>query len=66
MDVKNILDGPSSGLELLTFFDEVLQEVRADGSAVFERGDCVVMDNCGFHHGHHVEHGLGPCRGIVV
>ena len=26
-----------------------------DGSAVLERGDTVVMDNCGFHHGHFAE-----------
>ena len=55
VDFYNILDGPSNGLELLNFFDEVLQEQRADGSAVLERGDCVVMDNCGFHHGHRIE-----------
>ena len=54
VDFYNILDGPFNGLELLNFFDEVLQEVRADGSAVLERGDCVVMDR-GFHHGHRDE-----------
>ena len=26
-----------------------------DGSAVLDRGDTVVMDNCGFHHGHFTE-----------
>ena len=51
VDFYNILDGPSNGFELLN----VLQEHRADGSAVLERGDCVVMDNCGFHHGHRIE-----------
>ena len=55
VDFYNILDGPSNGFELLNVFDEVLQEHRADGSAVLERGDCVVMDNCGFHHGHRIE-----------
>ena len=45
MDFYNILEGPSNGLEMLNFFDEVLQEQRADGSAVLERGDCVIMDN---------------------
>ena len=54
-DFYNILEGPSHGLEMLNFFDEVLQEQRADGSALLERGDCVIMDNCGFHHGHRVE-----------
>ena len=52
IDFYNILDGPSNGFELLNIFDEVLQEHRADGSAVLERGDCVVMDNCDFHHSH--------------
>ena len=40
VDFYNILEGPSNGLEMLIFFDEVLQEQRADGSAVLERGDC--------------------------
>ena len=50
VDFFNILDGPSHGMELLNFFDEALQLEREDGSAVLERGDCVIMDNCGFHH----------------
>ena len=54
-DFMNILDGPSNGVELLIFFDEAIQLERQDGSAVLERGDCVVMDNCGFHHGRLVE-----------
>ena len=32
----NILDGPSNGMELLTFFDEALQLEREDGSATLE------------------------------
>ena len=55
VDFFNILDGPSNGMELLNFFDEALQLEREDGSAVLERGDCVVMDNCGFHHARFVE-----------
>ena len=55
VDFFNILDGPSNGMELLTFFDEALQLERGDGSATLERGDCVVMDNCGFHHARFVE-----------
>ena len=42
-------------MELLNFFDEALQLEREDGSAVLERGDCVVMDNCGFQHARFVE-----------
>jgi len=44
VDFYNILDGPSNGFEPLNVFDKVLQEHRADGSAVLERGDCMVMD----------------------
>lgn len=54
VDCFNILQGPSNGLELLNFFDDALQVERADGSAALERGDVVVMDNCGFHHAHHI------------
>ena len=51
----NILEGPSNGNELLLFFEEAVELVRGDGTQVLERGDTVVMDNCGFHHGHFVE-----------
>ena len=57
VDYFNILQGQSNGLELLIFFDDALQvQCRtADGSAALERGDLVVMDNCGFHHSRHIE-----------
>ena len=55
VDFFNILDGPSNGMELLNFFDEALQLEWEDGSAVVERGDCVIVDNCGFHHAPFVE-----------
>ena len=55
VDYFNILEGPSNGLERLNFFDDVLQVERAEGSAALERGDVVVMDNCGFHHTRHIE-----------
>ncbi|KAM7435727.1 hypothetical protein ABFA07_014385 [Porites harrisoni] len=55
VDYFNILQGPSNGLELLNFFDDALQVERTDGSAALERGDVVVMDNCGFHHVRHIE-----------
>ena len=55
VDFFNILNGPSNGMELLNFFDEALQLVREDGSAVLERGDCVIMVNCAFHHARFVE-----------
>lgn len=55
VDHYNILDGPSNGNELLLFFEDVLTMDNPDGSVVLERGDTVVMDNCGFHHGHFTE-----------
>lgn len=42
-------------MELLNFFNEALSVDRIDGSTILENGDVVVMDNCGFHHGHFVE-----------
>lgn len=69
VDYFNLLDGASNGLEMLMFFEEALTLNRADGSAVLEHGDYVVMDNCGFHHGHRVEpvlrNMLGDC-GITL
>ena len=47
----NILIGASNGIELLNFFVEVLDEVDAFGNPLLKRGDTVIMDNCGFHHG---------------
>ena len=55
VDYFNILQGPSNGLELLNFFDNTLEVERTEGSAALERGDVVVMDNCGFHHARHIE-----------
>ena len=55
VDFMNVLEGPSNGQELLLFFEEAVNLTRADGSAVLKRGDTVIMDNCGFHHGHFVE-----------
>lgn len=54
-DYYNVLRGPSNGMELLNFFNEALSVDRVDGSTIPENGDVVIMDNCGFHHGHFVE-----------
>ena len=44
VDLFNILDDPSNGMELLTLFDdEALQLEREDWSATLERGDCFIM-----------------------
>ena len=53
-------------MELLTFIDEALQLEREDGSATLERGDCVIMDNCGFHHARLVEPILRSMLAAVV
>ena len=42
-------------MEMPNFFDEVLAVERADGSPILELGNCVIKDNCGFHHEHQVE-----------
>ena len=39
------------GAELVSFFNYALDCLRPNGLPVFMRGDVVVMDNCGFHHG---------------
>ncbi|KAK3732001.1 hypothetical protein QZH41_005499 [Actinostola sp. cb2023] len=51
VDLFNILDGPSNWFEMLLFFEDALTAANPDGSVILERGDTVVMDNCGFHHG---------------
>ena len=55
VDYYNILDSLSNGFELLHFFEDAVEIQRPDGSILLERGDCVVMDNCGFHHALFVE-----------
>ena len=55
VDHVNILNGPSNGLELLNFFEEAFQAEDIFGNPVLKPGDTVIMDNCGFHHGRHVE-----------
>ena len=55
VDHYNIIDGPSIRYEMPLFFEDALTMDNPDGSTVLERGDTVVMDNCGFHHGHFAE-----------
>ena len=55
IDYVNVIDGASNGFEMLFFFEEALNANRANGSVILERGDSVIMDNCGFHHGHFTE-----------
>ena len=51
----NVLTGPSSGLELINFFQEALEIENMFGNPVLKQGDTVIMDNCGFHHGRQTE-----------
>jgi len=64
IDHVNILTGPSNGLELLNFFAEALQEQDIFGNPLLKQGDLVIMDNCGFHHAHHVEPVLRNMLGL--
>ena len=50
IDHFSVIEGPSNALEMLNFFDEVLQETNDMGNPVLSVGDCVILDNCGFHH----------------
>ncbi|XP_077866017.1 uncharacterized protein LOC144353313 [Saccoglossus kowalevskii] len=54
----DIFTGPSNGLEMLDFFDDATRIVDVFGNPILSDGDCVVLDNCGFHHGHFVEPAL--------
>lgn len=51
----DILEGPSNALEMFHFFEQALEQNNDLDLPVFKRGDCVVMDNCGFHHHRQVE-----------
>ncbi|XP_002732923.1 uncharacterized protein LOC100375121 [Saccoglossus kowalevskii] len=55
IDNVDIIDGPSNGLEMVNFFEEAVRTVDAFGNPVLSQGDCVILDNCGFHHGRQVE-----------
>ena len=55
VDYFNVLLGPSNGVEMILFFDEAINAVGLDGLPVFQWGDCVILDNCGFHHGRQTE-----------
>ena len=55
VDFVDVIEGPSNGNLLLLFFEEAVNLTRANGTAVLERGDTVILDNCGFHQGHVVE-----------
>ena len=51
VDHYNILQGASNQLEMLHFLDECLQQRGIYDNPKIRRGDTIVMDNCGMHHG---------------
>lgn len=51
VDHYNILQGASNQLEMLNFLDECLQQRDIYDNPKVKRGDTIVMDNCGMHHG---------------
>ncbi|XP_033746907.1 uncharacterized protein LOC117332133 [Pecten maximus] len=50
VDYFNVIDGPSNANIMINFFGEALEQTNSVGNPVFLPGDCVIMDNCGFHH----------------
>lgn len=58
VDYYNVIPGASNGEELVAFFSYALDCERQNGLPVFMNGDTVIMDNCGFHHGHITEQAL--------
>jgi len=48
----NIIPGASNSKQLICFFDYALDCQRYNGLPLFNDGNTVVMDNCGFHHGY--------------
>lgn len=55
VDYFDILRCFFNGMESLNFFSEVFFINRVDGLIIFENGDVVIMDNCGFNYGYFVE-----------
>ena len=50
VDYFNVIPGASNTEEMFSFFIEVVDHQRSDGTDILIDGDVVVMDNCGFHH----------------
>lgn len=55
VDYFNVIEGASNGLQLLDFFIDAVNEKDIYGYNKLSPGDVVIMDNCGFHHGHLAE-----------
>ncbi|XP_070560238.1 paired box protein 2 homolog [Ptychodera flava] len=55
VDHADIIEGPSNGYEMMNFFEEAVVQTHETGLPCLSPGDCVIMDNCPFHHARHVE-----------
>ena len=51
VDHFHVIPGSSNGHELIAFFENALADRNSQGMGILLRGDTVIMDNCGFHHG---------------
>ena len=52
VEYTNTLDGASSGVDFVNFFDEASQNVHENGEPILKAGDTIVVDNCPTHHAH--------------
>ncbi|XP_021364256.1 uncharacterized protein LOC110457353 [Mizuhopecten yessoensis] len=55
IDQYDIINGPSNAMEIVNFFDDYMQATNTLGNPILAYGDCVIMDNCGFHHQNQAE-----------
>ncbi|KAL9977280.1 hypothetical protein ACROYT_G014669 [Oculina patagonica] len=54
--IQRLLDADDAKDVLYALFlVQAVELQNNNGFAILERGDTVIMDNCGFHHGHFVE-----------
>ena len=58
VDYSDIIIGPSNALEMMNFFIEAIGAEDDFGNPCLAPGDCVIMDNCGFHHARILEPNL--------
>ncbi|XP_002733908.1 uncharacterized protein LOC100377171 [Saccoglossus kowalevskii] len=58
VEYSDIIVGPSNAIEMMNFFFEAVNVEDHVGNRCLAPGDCVIMDNCGFHHARIVEPNL--------
>lgn len=42
----NTIQGASTGMDFVSFFEQALDSVNEDGSPILKAGDTIVVDNC--------------------